>query len=70
MEIARSQRGISVSQRNYVVDLIKETNMIGFKPVETPMDTSATFGAQPSGCPVDKWRYQRLVGKLIYLSYT
>ena len=69
-EIARSQRGISVSQRKYVVDLLKETGMIGCKPIETPMDTSAKFDAQPSRCPVDKGRYQRLVRKLIYLSHT
>ena len=70
MEIARSQRGILVSQRKYVVDLLKEIDMIGCKPGETPMDTSAKFGAQPSGCLMDKGRYQRLVGKLIYLSHT
>ena len=32
------------------------------------MDTSTKFG--PSGSPIDKGRYQRLVGKLIYLSHT
>ena len=53
-----------------MVDLLKEVDVIGCKPVETPMDTSAKFGAQPSGCPMDKGRYHRLVGKLIYLSHT
>ena len=52
------------------MDLLKEIDMICCKPVETPMDASAKFGAQPSGCPMDKGIYQRLVGKLIHLSHT
>ena len=68
MVIAGSQRIISVSQRKYVVHLLKETGMIGCKPVDTPIDTSAKFGAQPSGCPVDKGRYQRLGSLFIYLT--
>ena len=31
-----------------MVDLLKETGMIGCKPIETPMGTSAKFGAQLS----------------------
>ncbi|MCR2847942.1 hypothetical protein KN825_15305, partial [Weizmannia coagulans] len=70
MEIARSKIGISVSQRKYVLDLLKETGMTGCKPAETPMDTTIKLSMQSSGAPVDKGRYQRLVGKLIYLSHT
>lgn len=70
MEIARNKTGISVSQRKYVMDLLKETGMLGCKLVDTPMDPSLNLSEQTSGSPVDKGRYQRLVGKLIYLSYT
>ena len=38
MEIARSRKGIFVSQRKYVLDLLKETRMLGCKPTHTPMD--------------------------------
>ena len=70
MEVARSRKGISVSQWKYVLDLLKETGMLGCKPAETPMDSSTKLGANKDSVPVDKGRYQRLVGKLIYLSHT
>ncbi|KAK3027903.1 hypothetical protein RJ639_040280 [Escallonia herrerae] len=38
MEIARSRKGIVVSQRKNVLDLLKETGMSGCRPVETPID--------------------------------
>ena len=70
MEVARSSKGISVSQRKYVLDLLNETGMMGCKPVDTPMDTNVKLGARTCGTTVDKGRYQRLVGKLIYLAHT
>jgi len=70
MEVARSSKGISVSQRKYVLDLLKETGMAGCKPVDTPMDPNTKLGVRTDGTVVDKGRYQRLVGKLIYLAHT
>ncbi|RVW18267.1 Retrovirus-related Pol polyprotein from transposon RE1 [Vitis vinifera] len=70
MEIARSKKGIVVSQRKYVLDLLNETGMLGCKPTETPMDTTVKLEESDGSAPVDKGRYQRLVGKLIYLSHT
>lgn len=70
MEIARSKKGIAVSQRKYVLDLLNETGMLGCKPAETPMDTTVKLEESDGSAPVDKGRYQRLVGKLIYLSHT
>ncbi|KAJ4703138.1 Retrovirus-related Pol polyprotein from transposon TNT 1-94 [Melia azedarach] len=70
MEVARSKKGISVSQRKYVLDLLKETRMLGCKPIDTPMDPTIKLRAMDDNAPVDKGRYQRLVGKLIYLSHT
>ncbi|RVW74752.1 Retrovirus-related Pol polyprotein from transposon TNT 1-94 [Vitis vinifera] len=70
MEIARSKKGIAVSQRKYVLDLLNETGMLGCKPAETPMDTTVKREESDGSAPVDKGRYQRLVGKLIYLSHT
>ena len=70
MEVARSTKGIYISQRKYVIDLLKETGMIGCKPSDTPMDPYNKIGSKGNFGPVDKGRYQRLVGKLIYLSHT
>ena len=70
MEIARSKKGIAVSQRKYVLDLLNETRMLGCKPAETPMDSTVKLEESDGSPPVDKGRYQRLVGKPIYLSHT
>ena len=70
MEVARSKKGIVVSQRKYVLDLLKETGMLGCKPAATPMESTYKAGLEKESPPIDKGRYQRLVGKLIYLSHT
>lgn len=70
MEVARSRTGISVCQRKYVLDLLKETGMLGCKPSDTPISPNHKLGESLDGVPVDKGRYQRLVGRLIYLSHT
>ncbi|CAL5335650.1 unnamed protein product [Camellia sinensis] len=70
MKIARSKKGIAVSQRKYILDLLNETGMLGCKPAETPMDTTIKLEESDGSAPSDKGRYQRLVGKLIYLSHT
>ena len=70
IEVARSKDGIFISQRQYVLDLLKETGMLESKAVDTPMDPNQKLSDDPSGEPVEKGRYQRLVGKLIYLSHT
>ncbi|RVW54645.1 Retrovirus-related Pol polyprotein from transposon RE1 [Vitis vinifera] len=61
MEIARSRKGISVSQRKYVLDLLKEIEMLGCKPADTSMDPTTKLGAKENCAPMDKGRYQRLV---------
>ena len=69
MEIARSKKGISVSQRKYTLDLLEETGMLGCKPSKTPIELG-NKEKMFEGDPVDKGSYQRLVGKLIYPSHT
>lgn len=69
IEVARSKEGIMVSQRKYVLDLLKETGMSGCRPAETPIDTNIKFGNK-EGNSVNQSQYQRLVKKLIYLSHT
>lgn len=36
MEVARTRKGIAVSQRKYTLDLLKETEMLGCKPADMP----------------------------------
>ncbi|XP_020425846.1 uncharacterized protein LOC109950641 [Prunus persica] len=69
IEITRSATSIFLSQNKYVLDLLIETGMLGFAPAETPIvqNLLAIYHDQVS---TNKERYQRLVGRLIYLSHT
>ncbi|KAK2973938.1 hypothetical protein RJ640_001406 [Escallonia rubra] len=68
MEIARSKKGIAVSQRKFVLDLLKETVISGCRLAETPIDPIQKLGDN-KGDPVNTSRYQKLVGKLNNLSH-
>jgi hypothetical protein len=69
IEVAYGAQGIYLSQRKYVLDLLAETGMLGSKPAATPIEPNLRI-TRNSGEPVDRVRYQRLVGRLIYLSHT
>ncbi|RVX03304.1 Retrovirus-related Pol polyprotein from transposon RE1 [Vitis vinifera] len=70
IEVARSKQGIFLSQRKYVLDILIEVGMLECKSVDTPIVQNHRLGEYSDQAPMDKGRYQRLVGKLIYLSHT
>ncbi|KAM2779553.1 hypothetical protein COP1_014811 [Malus domestica] len=70
VEVACSSKGIFLSQRNYVLDLLKETGMLGCKLVNSPIVEKHHLGIYLDQELVDKGRYQRLIGRLIYLAHT
>ncbi|XP_038889313.1 uncharacterized mitochondrial protein AtMg00810-like [Benincasa hispida] len=70
MEVARSKEGISVSKRKYTLDLLREIGMTRCKPTDTPVEVNNNLVESVDDIPVNKKRYQRLLGKLIYLSHT
>jgi hypothetical protein len=70
IEVARSKNGIFLSQRKYILDLLTETGMLGCKPANTPIEQNHKLFHCLDATSTDKARYQRLVGKLIYLSHT
>ncbi|RVW68568.1 Retrovirus-related Pol polyprotein from transposon RE1 [Vitis vinifera] len=68
MEVAKSRKGISISKRKYVLDLLIEIGMLGCKLSDTPIKARKMIESDEK--PVDRERYQRLVGRLIYISHT
>ena len=70
IEVARSQRGIFLSQRKYVLDLLLEVGLLESKPTDTPIVQNHGLREFSDQVPTTKGRFQRLVGKLIYLSHT
>ena len=70
MEVARSKEGIFVPQRNFTFDLLIEIGMLGCCSADTPIEFNGKLGNPGDKVLVDREKYQRLVGKLIYLSHT
>lgn len=70
IEVSRSTKGIFLSQRKYTLDLLEETGMSACQPIDTPLDGGLKLFFEPNQVPVDKQRYQRLVGRLMYLAHT
>lgn len=67
MEVARSNEGTMVSQRKYILVLLKETCMSGCHPAKTPIDPNYKI-QNKEGNSLDQSQYKRLVGKWIYFS--
>lgn len=70
LEIATSQRGISINQRKYALDILEDSSFSGCKPVAFPMDS--TFKLKSEDCNIlsDPSTYRRLIGRMIYLTIT
>ena len=60
IEVAYSKEDIFLTQCKYILDLLKETGLLGSKGVNTPVELNAKVGDTESP-PVDKGRYQKLV---------
>ena len=69
-EIAHSNFGVVMSQTKFVLDILEETGMLDYKPVDILMDPN--FKLIPGqGEPLrDPRRYRRLMGRLNYLTIT
>ena len=70
IEVARSEEGISLSQRKYVLDILEETSLLGSKLVKTPVDPNVKLYEDHGELSSNPGRYRRLVGKLNYLTIT
>ena len=69
-EVARSKEGIFLSQRKYTIDSLKEIGKLGCKHTSIPLEPNLKNKEDSRReYRVDKGRYQRLVGKLIYHSH-
>ncbi|XP_019161438.1 PREDICTED: uncharacterized protein LOC109158074 [Ipomoea nil] len=69
VEVIRSKKGILLSQRKYILDLLTETGKLGAKPCNTPMIPNSQLTSEGELFD-DPERYRRLVGKLNYLTVT
>ena len=69
IEMDLSTQGLFLNQRKYILDLLDESNMTACKPAPTPLHSKLKLDS-PSPTLADASYYQKLVGKLIYLTIT
>jgi hypothetical protein len=46
IEVARSSKGIALSQRKYTLDLLNDVGMLGSKAAQTPIDQNHSVTAE------------------------
>lgn len=70
IEVSKTNQGIFISQKKYAQDLIKEIGAHKHRPLRLPIDSSIKLTpnlGEPIANPAE---YQRLIGRLIYLTIT
>jgi hypothetical protein len=65
-----TETGLFLSQRRYISDLLKKTNMHEAKPVSSPMSSSTVLSKFGGTALLDPSTYRSIVGSLQYLSLT
>ncbi|XP_019259676.1 PREDICTED: uncharacterized protein LOC109237766 [Nicotiana attenuata] len=79
IEILRSKEGILLTQRKYALQLISEAGLAAAKPISTPIELNQILttidydkhvGVKGYEELEDIVSYQRLIGKLLYLTIT
>lgn len=69
-EVARSPKGIVISQCHYALELLQNTGTLGAKPHSSPMDPGLKLSKDSGDLLYAPTVYRRLIGKLIYLTIT
>ncbi|XP_021866805.1 uncharacterized mitochondrial protein AtMg00810-like [Spinacia oleracea] len=70
IEIDRSAQGFFLSQRKYTQDIVKEYGIHKEKPVRVPLEPHLKLTPELGDVLPVATEYQRLVGRLIYLTIT
>ena len=70
IEFARSNEGILMTQQKYILDLLEETEHIQCRVIDTPIEVNHELRMDEKESRVEVSSYQKLIGKLLYLSHT
>ena len=70
LEVARSDKGISLNQRKYALEILHDTSNLGSRPVKTPMEQNLHLLKDQGKLLPNANQYRRVIGILLYLTLT
>ncbi|KAK4406569.1 Retrovirus-related Pol polyprotein from transposon RE1 [Sesamum angolense] len=70
LELARSSHVTYVTQRKYLLDIVHDYHLDDAKATATPLPEGIKFDASSGSTLASPDRYRRLVGRLLYLSFS
>lgn len=70
LELTRSSTGLYVNQRKYTLDLLTNAGLLESNPSSTPLPKGIKLCSNEGKLLSDPQAYRRMIGRLLYLSFT
>lgn len=70
LEVAKNDEGISLNQRKYALEILKDIGFIGSKPIKFPIEQNLRLSKYEGKPLTDPAQFKRLIGGLLYLTLT
>ena len=70
IEIAKASRRLLTTQQKYILDILEDTKLLSCRTNDTPIEVNHKLTLKENDPSIEKTSYQKLIGRLLYLSHT